>query len=150
MKIEINGLNDTEDDISRIEDEIGGAPMLRIMRDAAMLVTRDAKMLVPVDIGRLRASITPEVRQMGRTFNGVVGSTVVYAKAIEEGTKPHWPPWGELANWARRHGWTEAGIRHVIGTRGTRPHPYLVPALENNTDAIVRLFARGIEQIIGR
>ena len=148
MNFELKNFDETTDDLNRMGEEIGGPPMLRIMRDAAMLVTREAKMLVPVDTGRLRASITPEVRQAGNSFVGIVGSIVEYAKAVEEGTKPHWPPVGELATWARRHGWTEANIRYVIGTRGTRPHPYLVPAVENNSDAIARLFARGIEQVI--
>jgi hypothetical protein len=40
--------------------DLHGEPMLQGMRNATLLVTRDAKRFAPVDTGRLRASITPD------------------------------------------------------------------------------------------
>ncbi len=56
------------------------------MREATMLVTRDAKILSPVDTGRLRASILPRVRvvKIPRRVEGIVGSPVEYAPVQEK------------------------------------------------------------------
>jgi HK97 gp10 family phage protein len=148
MDIIVKGFDETEEDLDRMQRELTGSPMLNAMRDAAMLVTRDAKRLAPVDTGRLRASITPDVRKVSSGFEGVVGSNVVYAPYVETGTRPHWPPQGALATWARRHGWKEADIRFVIGTRGTRAQPYLVPAFVDNADKIIRILERGVSKVI--
>jgi len=148
MDIFVNGLDETEEDLERIQRELTGRPMLTAMRDASMLVAREAKRLSPVDTGRLRASITPDVRKVSSGYEGVIGSNVEYAPYVETGTRPHWPPPGATATWARRHGMKEATLRFIIGTRGTRAHPYLVPAFVNNADKIVRILERGVSAII--
>lgn len=54
------------------------------MRTATMMVTRSAKIFSPVDTGRLRASITPEVKTAFKHVVGIVGSIVEYAPFQEE------------------------------------------------------------------
>lgn len=49
-----------------------------------------AKVLCPVDTGRLRASIRVERRSfLGLRLKWTVGSDVEYAAAVNDGTKPH-------------------------------------------------------------
>ena len=145
---EVAGLKEVQAEMERIVKELHGSPMLNAMRRATLLVTASAKRLVPVDSGRLRASITPEVRNERNTVVGVVGSNVVYAPYVETGTRPHWPPPGALAVWAKRHGMTEATIRYIIGTRGTKKRPYLMPAFERNEERIRREISNAVGGII--
>ena len=88
-----------------------------------------AKVLAPVDTGRLRASIRMESR---RTFTlktvWTVGSDVYYAPYVNDGTRPHVirPK-------------TKQALRFMVGGRvvfarvvnhpGTRPNPFLDRAL---------------------
>jgi hypothetical protein len=101
-----------------------------------------------VDTGRLRASITPDVREARDGYEGIVGSNVFYAPYAEFGTRPHWPPKGALIPWAPRHGMKEDDIRFIIGTRGTKAHPYLIPAVENNVRGITRILERAVDEVI--
>ena len=79
------------------------------------LVEGDAKKLVPVDTGRLRASITNEVEEeVGR-----VGTNVEYARRIELGF---------------------VGTDILGRNYNQKPQPYLRPALEKNRKKILGLF----------
>ena len=148
ITVQTVGAKETAAKLQQVVDDLGGGPFERGMKQACLLVTADAKRLAPVDTGRLRASITPEVRRQSRTVYGVVGSNVTYAPFPEFGTRPHWPPPGALAVWARRHGMTEATIRWIIGTRGTKKHPYLEPAFEKNASRIRELIGDTVGRIV--
>jgi hypothetical protein len=67
---------------------------------------------------------------------------VNYARYVEEGRRPgRMPPPAALEGWARRKtGSISAAflIARAIGRRGTRPQPYLKPALDRNRQAIGR------------
>jgi len=84
--VEVEGLKEAQKRAIRIVQDLCGAPILQAVRDSMLLVTRGAKINAPVDTGRLRASITPEVRQ-GKAISGIVGSNVSYAPYQELGTK---------------------------------------------------------------
>jgi len=84
----------------------------QIINKACLMVERDAKILCPVDTGRLRSSITHEIE--GTT--GRVGSNVEYARVVELGG-------------------IELGINRA-------PQPYLRPALHKNEKAILKLFKK--------
>ena len=98
-----------------------------------------------MDTGRLRASITPEVRQQGNDTVGVVGSNVKYAPFQELGTRPHFVSAGHIGKWAERHGFGYTGL-FVSG----KAHPFLQPALEENAEKIVRILGDTVAQIIDR
>ena len=122
--------------------------MVQAMRDATMLVTGDARRLAPVDTGRLRASIMPEVKSMNNEIMGIVGSNVVYAPYMELGTRAHWAPPGALALWARRHGVSEFVIRRAIAMRGTKARKFLQGGFEKNKIEIVRRIEQAVGDII--
>jgi len=84
----------------------------KIILKACLLVERDAKILCPVDTGRLRSSITHEVE--GTT--GRVGSNVEYARAVELGSE-------------------DPAYKRA-------PQPYLRPALHKNEKKILELFKK--------
>lgn len=57
----------------------------------------------PTTHGTLRASIIGDVRRLpGIGVEGVVGTPLAYAPAVEDGTRPHMPPVEPLAAWARQ------------------------------------------------
>lgn len=57
----------------------------RALIRGALLIERDAKILAPVDTGRLRASITHRLEGNSGKPSIVVGTNVEYAKAVEFG-----------------------------------------------------------------
>jgi HK97 gp10 family phage protein len=128
--------------------DLRGTPIQNAMRDATLLVTRDAKKNSPVDTGRLRASITPQVDVSAETVRGIVGSNVTYAPYVELGTRPHWPPIGALEVWARRHGTSAFLVARAISRRGTPAVRYLQRAFESNKDKIEARFQRAVESIV--
>lgn len=86
VSLEVQGLQETQAKMEQMIDDLQGPPMVNSMREATLLVTRDAKILAPVDTGRLRASILPRVtvRKFPRRVEGIVGSRVEYAPFQEE------------------------------------------------------------------
>jgi len=97
---------------------------------AAREVMNRAKVLVPVDTGRLRASIRIEQRRnLALRSRYTIGSNVYYAPFVNDGTRPH------IIKPKRPGG----SLRFVIGGRvvyakvvhhpGTRARPFLDRAL---------------------
>ena len=63
------------------------------------------------------------------------------------------PPPDALLGWLRRHGMDAAAafpVARAIGRRGTRPHPYLKPALDKNRPAITREMTAVLKRISAR
>jgi len=85
IQIEIKGLKEAQKKVEQVIRDLEGDGLLNAMRKATLYVQRDAKRLAPVDTGRLRASITPEIRTSagGKRLMGVVGSNVMYAPVQE-------------------------------------------------------------------
>jgi len=143
IDIEIQGLEETQREMERIVRDLHGDAFLNGMRIATLLVQRSAKQKAPVDTGRLRASITPEVRWEGNKAIGVVGSDVKYAPFVELGTKPHFVPQKYIGRWARRHGMEDSGL-FVSG----EPQPFLEPAFVENEQKIINIIGETVAQII--
>jgi phage gpG-like protein len=149
LRLELKGLREEQARMTKIVADLHGEPMLEGMRNATLLVTRDAKRFAPVDTGRLRASIIPEIRVSGPTqIQGVVGSNVEYAPFVELGTKPHWPPVGALEVWARRHGISAFLVARAISRRGTKAVKYLERAFDQNISRIVGYIDAAVKSII--
>ena len=143
IDIEIRGLKETQANMERIVRDLRGEPYLSAMRRATLLVQRSAKQKAPVDTGRLRASITPEVRWQGDTAVGVVGSNVKYAPYIELGTRPHFVSKQNIGRWASRHDMDDTGL-FVTG----KAQPFLKPAFEENKQRIIALLGDAVAQIV--
>lgn len=106
------------------------------IRDLADDVERRATIKAPTGVaGALRNSITKDRRELSKHAVSV-GSNLRYAKPVEFGTRPHWPPRGSLARWAQlKLGATDPMradflIRRKISKVGTKAQPFLNPALD--------------------
>lgn len=152
--IEVRGLDEARKKVDQVIRDLRGPAFLNGMRKATAIVSADAKRLSPVDSGRLRASIMPEVRQEGRTTLGVVGTNVKYAAAVELGSKAHWAPAAPLRLWAKRKGATK-----FLAAIGTKPYVflkakkgvfYMKRALEKNQARIKTLLGDAVTEIVNK
>lgn len=152
ISIKVTGVVETQQNLNKIAGDLHGRPMEEAMRRAALLIERDAKKNAPVDTGRLRSSISSEIRTEGiggEKVIGVVGSNVVYAAAVELGSRPHFPPPGVLDAWVSRHGGGDAFlVARAIARRGTKPSKFLQRAFESNQVKIVRLLDTAVSEIV--
>lgn len=150
-KLEITGAVETQRKLDQVITDLHGRPFLQAMHNATLVVTADAKRMAPVDVGRLKNSITPEVRMAGdNTVIGVVGTVVKYAAAMELGARPHFPPISALQVWATRHGANAFLVARAISRNGLKPRRYLQGALEKNQARIVRIIGEGVARIISK
>lgn len=157
MSKHVKGDDELKAKLHQVKNDLTGNPMKDAMREATLLVMRDAKINAPVDTGVLRASITPDVDVRGGRVLGIVGSNKVYAPYMEMGTgtfvgRPrHVPPIAALKVWASRHGVNAAVVAKAIARRGgLRPRRYLQDAFEKNQTAIKSLLERGVERIVDK
>jgi hypothetical protein len=112
---------------------------------AGMIIEQSAKAKAPVDVGRLRTSITHVTSDEGGNVQVAIGSNLFYAPYMEYGTgaqgdpdapyahkASHWPPGEALGLWAARHGGASGfAIAAAIGKRGgLEPRRYLRNALD--------------------
>jgi hypothetical protein len=105
-----------------------GASRERGDADARRVVQR-AKILAPVDTGRLRASIRVERRSiLGFRNRWTIGSDVDYAPMVHDGTRPHIiRPKNAKALRFRVNG--RVVYARVVRHPGTRARPFLDRAL---------------------
>lgn len=142
--------------VARVTEDLAGKPMVDAMKQAALLVTGTARKLAPVDTGRLRSSIIPEVTVQSNEVIGVVGSNVEYAPYMELGTGVfgkggrHWPPAAALDVWAERHGFDSgAQVARIIGMRGgLKGREFLQKGIIQNTERIYKLLGEAVRQIV--
>lgn len=104
------------------------------LRVAAEVVEGEAKLLCPVDLGNLRNSIHTEVDE--KNLSARVGTPVEYAPYVEFGTGEH-----AENGLGRKGGWFYKGKDGVTRfTLGSKPAPFLRPALINSKKTIQRIF----------
>lgn len=137
----------------------------RALLDTGHEVQADAKRNCPVDTGRLRSSITTKQTALNEVL---VGTNVEYAPDVEFGTKPHiiTPKTKKVLRFEiiteRKTSKSGRPLKRprkekkVVFTRrvkhpGTKPHPYLRPALDKHVPRTlgIRLRARVFKAIGG-
>lgn len=123
FEVELQGF---EELARRLRDPgLVAGPARRFLTDSALELEAAVKERTPVDTARLRDSITHEVDAHQVPEWARVGTNVDYARPVEEGRRPHWPPLAALQPWARRHGFPagRAGaflVARAIAARGTK------------------------------
>ncbi len=119
-------------------------PVRTFFHQASVAVAGEVRERTPVNTGRLRNSITNEVDRRRVPLFAKVGTNVSYARFVEEGSRPHWPPLSALQPWARRHGFPagRAGaflVARAISRRGTKPHKMFEKGLANSLGRVRKL-----------
>lgn len=142
VQVQVKGL----ESLKILDSEKVRAATKRGMKRAVLVGEGQVKMETPVDTGRLRASVTNDVRMEGRDVIGILGSDVSYAPGIEYGTGtqsdgtggkgvPHFPPPAALHEWGRKHGFgANAGFiiaRAIARAGGLRPRRMFRKVIES-------------------
>ena len=130
MNIQLRGITNLRAGLKRIGQE-GEVITKRELMRSGLNVQAGAKRRVPVDRGPLRNSIAIKAVRDGLEVQ--VGTNSKYAKPVEFGSRPHTPPIKEIQAWAKRKGLppeAAGAIYWSITHHGTRAHPFLFPAFE--------------------
>jgi hypothetical protein len=120
-----------------------------ILSRSMLSISREAKLLTPVDQGLSRASIFAHVEggltSLPPVLRGVTGGSHAIP-FLEEGTRPHWPPISALEGWAQR----KLGDRSLaflvaraISRRGTKAIPMFKRSFEKLSPRIIKDFRAG-------
>ena len=118
--------------------------------DSGLLVSGLAKRLAPHATGNLRRSISSHVKPIGGNVAAIVAAAAKYARPVEYGSKPHTPPLAAIARWANRRGLNPGAVWMTIRRQGTKPHPFMVPALEEKQASVIDIFTAGIRRAVER
>lgn len=145
------------------------AEVKKALEKAGMLVERSAKMNLTngrhIASGLLRASVSHRLIEWNKIPACQIGTNVKCAQDMEFGGPPRHVPIDDLINWVRRKGLVgnnfaknatgrrfKRGSEHQlayliqrkIAKVGTRPHPFLVPALLQNRAQILQIVKNGV------
>lgn len=135
--IRTTGLDGAE---AALDSDILHKPARNLLTRSGIKVQGLAREKSVVDRGGLRDSVAYEVDPAAFPRSVEVGSNLEYARATELGRPPgKMPPVGPLENWARRKG-LGAGLGWPIALKirdqGTKPRPFLLPAVTDAEPAI--------------
>lgn len=141
IDVQVNGMAQI---IKQLDPKKARAAMVRGMSKSGKDTEGTVKMATPVDTGRLRQSVTSEVRQDGSGVTLVMGSNVEYAKPVEYGAgrlsdapdssgNAFFPPPSALAGWAKRHGNLNPFLvaRAIFARGGLRPRRMFRSVMES-------------------
>jgi hypothetical protein len=172
FSIELKNAREEQKRAEQNVKDLQGAPFLRAMQQATLLVERTAKKEAKVDRGMHRSKLTPDVTQVGTVTTGIVGSNLAYAPYAVLDTKPHWPPLAPLIEWVHRKGlagsysvttrrrvgskssqYTEDRrvafiIARKISKRGTKGDMSLIKGIEQNAPRIYTLLGNAVAEIV--
>lgn len=113
----------------------GYQALVDALEKACIGIEGAAKRRCPVRQGTLRNSISHVVK--GEEMTGYVGTSVPYAPYVEIGTGIYSSQGdGRTTPWI----YVDPETGDKIFTRGSHPHPYLKPALDENMSAILKCF----------
>jgi hypothetical protein len=115
-------------------------------------IVADAVKLCPHGFGNLASTISHKVVVEDVSVYLIVGASALYAAAVENGSRPHWPPWSAknpeaapLRAWAKRYLGDEDlayVVARKISKEGTKAQPFIGPAFEAN----IPLFKKAIDK----
>lgn len=120
------------------------------LSDAGLTVQRQAKSLAPVSTGNLRRSISSTVAPIAGRPAAIVSASAAYATFVEYGRAAHTPLFAQIQRWASRKGLPAGAIWMAIRRRGTKPHPFMVPALEQKKQAVIDRLQQALAAAVKR
>lgn len=142
--------------------EIVEEELLRAVLEGELLLQREVVERAPAGVGGgggLRGSIQADTPTIGaNTVEGTVGTPLVYAPAMELGTKPHKPPVAPLIPWVKQvlgladkeaERAAEA-ISWKIARHGTQGAFMFQKALDANRQQLARILEAAGPRILAR
>ena len=81
-------------------------------------------------------------------FEAALVSGTEYAKAVHNGTKPHFVSPEKLMKWSMKKGLNAYAVSKSIAKKGTMPNPFLQRAVDQNKDKMDQDLENAIKDII--
>ena len=131
--IKVDGMEQVERMLKGVTDP---AKIMAALGKCCALVERSAKQKAPKDSGDLRRSITSRVEP----DRGIVFTPLEYAPYVEFGTGIFAETGGRQTPWA----YEDEETGELIWTHGSKPQPFLRPALNENRAQIKRILKEGM------
>lgn len=125
--------NEVSANLDRLVKELDPKYISKGMEDACAIVRNDAVNNAPHSTGALQRSIDFEVSDDGT--EGVVYTNLEYAPYVEVGTGIYSSKGG-----GRDTPWSYKTADGWVTTRGQKPHPFMEPALQQNTSKVKECF----------
>lgn len=135
----------TPDQLKRILEQPLDTKRL-VLKYVSTELWRDLGIEAPKDQGELAGSFR-STQQDENTW--LINSGRSYALAVNEGSRPHTPPWDPIAKWAERHGLEPGAVWHNIKTYGTAPNNYVDRAIESANRRVDEFIRRAVAETIG-
>ena len=152
LSIKLVGLQELQQKFSQSPNVVS-EELNKAMQDSVITLQGEVRGLTPVDTGRLRQSVATDVRSVGGTVIGTVGSVVTYAPFVEFGTRPHFPPIAAVSTWASRHGFGPGGgflVARAISIRGTKAVEMFQKGLQASRGRIEQFFEAATRRFADR
>lgn len=130
ITVNIKGLDDA---VNKLLDFADGDKLESALFAAGEVVRSAAQTACPVDTGRLHDSIQTTVSGN----SALIGTNVEYGIYVEFGTGSKGSP--SVAHTSKKT-WTYYKGGRFYTTSGQAPQPFMVPALENNVQAVINAF----------
>lgn len=112
-----------------------------VAEEIGTFVQAEAQQRVKVKTGNLRRNITHKTESEENKSISNIGTNVEYAQALEEGTSPHSINYDKPQRLNINGVWVTVG---KINHPGTKPQPYLKPAIDENVGEIQQRIREGL------
>lgn len=147
LTLEIKGLD-------KLKEQFAKAPQIVLqeinpaIQKSIILLHRLAGQKVPVDLGFLGGAEAMKTELSN--LRGTLKNTAKYAKAVHDGTRPHWIPIDAITPWANRHGIPPFLVARSIARKGTKAHPFFSDAIRDGQREIDSLFEKALNNIANK
>lgn len=147
-------VSDVVGTLTRLVGEMDST-MPMAMELASDIVVVEAKQRAPRATNNLATSIQrmPVTGSFsGGDLQGGVTATAPYAGYVEDGTRPHEirPRTKKALRWPSRGGPGGWAFAKRVMHPGTRPQPFMAPALEAKTREVIAQFENGVKLAVAR
>jgi len=147
MGVEFKGVDRLMKKLNASEQNIR-QNLLKALKTSTNVVQIAAKTTVSRSTGDLARSIATDIK--ARILTGIVGLDYPgkkYGKHVEFGTRPHWVSVKALERWAKKKGISPYAVQKSIARKGTKKHPFLIPAFTKNKEFIQQQFKGALKRI---
>lgn len=145
IKVDAGAIIDLGKNFADLSDTVLAENLSQGSFIAGTQVQSEARSLVPVDTGALKISIENSVSRAGAGYLITVGPTQPYGAGVEYGQPAGtFVSAAALAGWAKRKGLNAYVISKAIADHGTKPQPFMGPALDAKEDSVVAVLTQAV------
>ena len=149
MGVEIRGLKRFIKKLDKSEDTIKNNLLVALKTSTTVVQTAAKRGVARGATGDLSRSIVVDIKE--RILIGIVGLDFPgkkYGIFVEKGSRPHFVPIKALERWSAQKGISPFAVQKSIARKGTKPHPFMIPAFKKNQRFIENQFSIALKNIV--